>query len=797
MKFSITRLAFAATLLMCKPALADWPFPMFVDPSKIQSESLKLFLQVPHFRQLQQMAQEPKHSELGFDAESRGDLQAAAMHYGAAVSAANERPPEWREETLRSTLPRYIRVLMALDRLAEAEAALQLLLSLPPPQVASEGNFGFDEARRTMTAVFAVAMEAAKGMNQRTLFDGDDSELFDKKLEFKLPPTEVPAVLMAELFSRQGRKDDVRQLWQGGFQHYWASRSALKKGTEMLTDDEGVVAAWHMALALHEVGAPEQAGEAIRLAFELDRSRLRLLAGETALLGGQLGGFQKHRHLSVSALQIALKSQDSTHQRFAVGAIAASKSLVNRYLQRRRSLLATLDDRAVQRARQQIIALEQQKLQMPTDGEAGVKAFADWSNQEFAALSPAMPALRKAGLANVIGDGDELLAQIQRSLGAKEALIGFMAYQPLLNLKTDGALPRYVRYTVTAAGVSLRDLGVKKDIDQSVASWRSSSSEPARLQELGRSLSKILQAELPPEVMAATHWVLDPDGMLALLPFEALPDAAGGLLLDRHSVRYVTSMAQLADQQALKNQPAPAGAQLAVVIADPTYPKALLQPLASQPVLLAQGMNWRDMTFLPLPETRVEASAVSAALQSMGVKSRLLMGAEATPAALRQVIAPAFLHVASHGFIVSAAPQGDPQVRNRVRMLEPGLLAGLVLAADGQSPIFTGIDLAAMNLRGTRLVVLSACDTGNGSVDVHEGLTSLRRAAEEAGARATLTSLWPVPSQATVKLMTHFYQQLAAGKSHSEALQSAKLALRAAGGGVRDWAGFLLAGADR
>ena len=93
--------------------------------------------------------------------------------------------------------------------------------------------------------------------------------------------------------------------------------------------------------------------------------------------------------------------------------------------------------------------------------------------------------------------------------------------------------------------------------------------------------------------------------------------------------------------------------------------------------------------------------------------------------------------------------------------------------------------------------MLSACDTGNGQVDVGEGLTSLRRATEEAGARASLTSLWPVPSQVTVKLMADFYRNLAAGQSHSQALQLAKLKVRNSGGSIRDWAGFVLAGADR
>ena len=149
------------------------------------------------------------------------------------------------------------------------------------------------------------------------------------------------------------------------------------------------------------------------------------------------------------------------------------------------------------------------------------------------------------------------------------------------------------------------------------------------------------------------------------------------------------------------------------------------------------------------------------------------------------------------GFVLLPTPEGEADDRWRMRTLVPGLLAGLALAPGRQGPVLTGSELAALDLRGTRLVVLSACDTGNGSLDVHEGLTSLRRALEEAGAQASVTSLWPVPSAATADLMGRFYQALAQGQRPAQALRTAKLALRGAGAPAQAWAGFLLAGADR
>jgi CHAT domain-containing protein len=134
---------------------------------------------------------------------------------------------------------------------------------------------------------------------------------------------------------------------------------------------------------------------------------------------------------------------------------------------------------------------------------------------------------------------------------------------------------------------------------------------------------------------------------------------------------------------------------------------------------------------------------------------------------------------------------------NRIALVLPGMLAGLALTPDDDGPILWASDLAQLDLRGTELVVLSACDTGNGMIDVGEGLTSLRRAAEEAGAMATISSLWPVSSSETAALMTIFYAALSSGHSKAEALRAAKLEARARGASVRDWSGFLLSGNAR
>jgi CHAT domain-containing protein len=83
-----------------------------------------------------------------------------------------------------------------------------------------------------------------------------------------------------------------------------------------------------------------------------------------------------------------------------------------------------------------------------------------------------------------------------------------------------------------------------------------------------------------------------------------------------------------------------------------------------------------------------------------------------------------------------------------------------------------------LNLRGTELVVLSACNTGQGDVKNGEGVFGLRRALQEAGAQEVLMSLWSVPDQETLDLMKLFYAKWLAGMEIHEALKEAQLEMR-------------------
>ena len=111
--------------------------------------------------------------------------------------------------------------------------------------------------------------------------------------------------------------------------------------------------------------------------------------------------------------------------------------------------------------------------------------------------------------------------------------------------------------------------------------------------------------------------------------------------------------------------------------------------------------------------------------------------------------------------------------------------------------MLTALEASGLDLWGTKLVVLSACETGVGKVSNGEGVYGLRRSLVIAGAESLVMTLWQVDDFATKDLMAGFYKKLAAGKPRSEALRETQLEIAA----KRDyahpfyWASFLPAGA--
>jgi CHAT domain-containing protein len=148
------------------------------------------------------------------------------------------------------------------------------------------------------------------------------------------------------------------------------------------------------------------------------------------------------------------------------------------------------------------------------------------------------------------------------------------------------------------------------------------------------------------------------------------------------------------------------------------------------------------------------------------------------------------LHLVTHGGYEPALGEID----------DPLELADIALAganSDGNAGMMTAAELMAVNLDGTDLVVLSACDTARGTASYAEGLAGLPSALAVAGARRSLLALWPVTDPGTAVFMRRFYEHLAATPGEYEAaLRAAKLDVIAGRlalpNGAPDWKAFVM-----
>ena len=141
--------------------------------------------------------------------------------------------------------------------------------------------------------------------------------------------------------------------------------------------------------------------------------------------------------------------------------------------------------------------------------------------------------------------------------------------------------------------------------------------------------------------------------------------------------------------------------------------------------------------------------------------------------------APRLLHIASHGFFLD---DGDRRASSPAISQNPLLRSGLALAGanldeshgDG---ILTALEAAGLDLWGTKLVTLSACDTGVGEIHNGEGVYGLRRAFMLAGAETLVMSLWPVSDAIARDTMVAYYARLRIGMGRGDALRQAKLSV--------------------
>jgi CHAT domain-containing protein/tetratricopeptide (TPR) repeat protein len=273
-----------------------------------------------------------------------------------------------------------------------------------------------------------------------------------------------------------------------------------------------------------------------------------------------------------------------------------------------------------------------------------------------------------------------------------------------------------------------------------------------------------------------------PDGELSGVPFEALPLENERFLIDDYMVSYVTVGRDILRFGGGHSEAGGAP----VVAADPAFDLGEVDD------------NAKGRPFRRLSGAREEGRDVA---KLLGVDP--LLDDMVVEGRLKAIRSPAILHLATHGFFFSSSTTGlgtdddarveladDDRLAYVKRARSPLLRCGLALAGANswvrgdrlpeaaEDGLLMAADVFQMDLLGTELVTLSACETGLGEAHVGESIFGLRRAFVAAGAKTLVMSLWKVPDFATRSLMTDMYSQLICGVSRAEALHAAQLTLK-------------------
>ncbi|MBF0622713.1 MAG: tetratricopeptide repeat protein [Magnetococcales bacterium] len=315
-----------------------------------------------------------------------------------------------------------------------------------------------------------------------------------------------------------------------------------------------------------------------------------------------------------------------------------------------------------------------------------------------------------------------------------------------------------------------------------------------------------------------------PDGMLNILPFNAMVDGEEEYLIRSLDIHILTT-----SRDVLPSLLAKATGDF-MILAGPNYDstsvsgdsrEAVIQQRRSArrsanvqkqsaetrgagtraaellAAMRGTSSGMRGLNFDPLPGAEKEGRLITEEIVNKGGKNKIFLQDKAQEQLFRDMkTPPKMLHVATHGFFLKA----EQSLKKRLMKLQRGadlhipppgdnplLRAGLAFAGINANAKFLGeidtdndgvltaLEVLNLNLTGTELAVLSACETGLGEIHEGEGVYGLRRAFQEAGVQSVINSLWEVSDAGTQALMTSLYGRLVSGQTPHDALRESQL----------------------
>ena len=404
---------------------------------------------------------------------------------------------------------------------------------------------------------------------------------------------------------------------------------------------------------------------------------------------------------------------------------------------------------------------------------------------------------------------ESLFAQHVAGLGQARRALGVSLEQVQQTIPDDGALIEYLRYAgylgkgkwewrygaivLFSKGAPLWiPLGKLNEIEHLARRYGSLVRDSSQEDELSANLQALFEALWAPIGRAlpsqTKRVIISPDGELNFISFATLLAKDKQFLAEKYDVQYVASGRDLLRE--LK----PSTAKEVVLFANPDFGLSSTTMSAkadndssgagSKLIRGTEKREIEDWSFENLAGTQEESDELNKKFAGWGWTLTNFTKEKATKEALLKIHSPYILHLATHGFFAKEDPSATQtesgallndrkSVTKSKFFKNPMHRSGLALAGaqttieawkrDEVPPvendgILTAEDVSTLDLQGTWLVTLSACDTGSGEARAGEGVMGLRRGFIQAGAQNLLMSLWPISDEVTVQIMSDFYE---------------------------------------
>lgn len=332
------------------------------------------------------------------------------------------------------------------------------------------------------------------------------------------------------------------------------------------------------------------------------------------------------------------------------------------------------------------------------------------------------------------------------------------------------------------------------------------------------TLYRMLWDRITPYLQDIKTVYYSPTGQLSNVNFDVLFGDDSVMLGERYSMNRVSSTANIGELKAKDSRQYQSCVLYGNIkydesqsdMADASFTYETFSGTEIHSELALRSVNERGK-WGPIPSTKKEISNIGTSLSRKGIKVTKYEEKAANEESFKALSgkSPNIIHLATHGFVIDTPKraEGNKFVASTSVYSQKDsymMWAGLMLAGGNniwqgnfsltnvEDGILTADEISRLDLSGTKLAVLSACETARGKVDPVDGVYGLQRAFKMAGVQTIVMSLWKVQDDATSMLMTHFYEYLMSGEERHRALWKAMMDVRDVYKDPYYWAGFVM-----